>query len=375
MATKTYTITQTWDDSSKSPDVFTFSLPDDKPADYDLTIELTDGTKTTATVSVDTQPRYYDISFGTASLPKLTFQTPYYKITKDMFSVTIRQDAEIYEAEIENNSLTDVTLQVYRDYGSGLVAYDDEQSLSAGDFNYFNCGDVSDRLARIYVRFWTGKKYQEITIGVSKADFIKNLSAPQNVSFTFYPTAGYLQGTFRNINPIPVTAMVQVAGSDGNTYVAKTMSVPAETTSGFEEYISTSINVDGTGDVQFTTADYDWEDSESRSVAVTTSSQLYPPDGVGTSLGIVSSGTYSLQVSFFNSNNISCVASITVLDGNGYEVGASTVDVSAISYGSDTFSMRSEDTGGKVFIYYSADGYDDSDEVQDTVSDASDLPS
>lgn len=77
MATKTYTLAQEW--YSGTTDKFTFSLPDDKPADYQMTIELDNGTKATQTISVGTAPHTYTISATpTNSTSALTasFTTP-----------------------------------------------------------------------------------------------------------------------------------------------------------------------------------------------------------------------------------------------------------------------------------------------------------
>lgn len=281
MATKTYTITQTWDDSSKSPDVFTFSLPDTKPADYTMAIELTNGTKTTATVSVDTQPRYYDISFG-GSFEKLTFQTPYYKITKDMFSVeihkepaeTLNGDAFIY-AQITNNSLTKVTYKAYYQYsGNSNLVLAETGDVDIGKTTYANNLEYSSSIVAIAVYFYPyGNQYQNTHIYITKDEFINELNSPKDFSCTFYPYAGRIIASVENPNPVTVTAFLEVDGDDGNTYLVDNFTVEPYSVGEYEADLSSFP--DGIAEINFEANNYVPSVYVTQSVEVLY--ELYPP--------------------------------------------------------------------------------------------------
>lgn len=76
MATKTYTLNLGWDNSTSK--TFTFSLPDDKPADYKMVVELDNGSTYEKTISVGTAPHTYKITANLTdgSTKDTSFTTP-----------------------------------------------------------------------------------------------------------------------------------------------------------------------------------------------------------------------------------------------------------------------------------------------------------
>lgn len=369
MANKEYKLNLSWDNGT--PQTLTFYIPDNKPADYNMAFKLTNGNTINRTITVGASPNYYDLAVGLTNGKTIqagTFKTPYYKITDSMFTFNVYDDTENAWAELGNNSLVPITYRIYfQDLGGSPFAIADrERTLNVGDMVASATTPIAN-LARGYVNIWAGDHYQSLSIGKEATNFIKELQSPKNVYCTFYTTTdGRIDAGYENPNAIAVTAYIKIDGDDGNTYYTTQDTLSANTIRVFETNISSFPN--GTIEVYFTASGR--QDSSYVVKDVYFTSQLYPPMSLRSSLvESSSSGYYELTIDGWNENNVDCVAYYEIFDKTGSNVGSGAINASAKSVFHDTISLRSGETGGTYYVYFTDGEHEDSDIIQDSVSD------
>lgn len=368
MGVQTYKLNLAWDNSTSQ--TLTFNIPNDKPADYNMAFNLTNGNTINQTVTVGTRPNYYNMAVGLTNGKTIqvgTFRTPYYQITTMLFTFEVYDDTEEAEAILTNNSLVPVVCQFYyQNEGENAVKLGNEKTVYANGSMTASNRISSANLARMSVQIRTQDGYQSLSFAKEATNFKKILKPPENVYCTFYTTASVIEASYMNPNAISVTALIQIDGYDGETYSTHQQILGANNYGDWYEAITSSYP-GGTIEVYFTASGY--PDSSNVTKAVNFSDRLYPPSSIRTSLA-ESGGIYNLNITGWNYNNFDCVANYTIYGKTGGEVGGGTVNAPAdYAFSVDT-QLLSEDTGGSVWVYFTADGYEDSDGVQDSVSEA-----
>lgn len=328
MATKNYTLKLNYDNSTSESS--TFSLPDNKVANYNMTIKLDNGKTYTKTISVGTAPHTYTITANRTSGSPISanFTTPYYKISAPEVSVNYNPasaNGGSVRVTVQNTNIVTVTGSVGVEDTSTSGAYDQQSftlnAWSSATFT-FKYDYATFIVNRAYASFQDSENYQQQRTNVAKANFsidkadISYPAMPAHVSaFTIY-----VDGTAKVTNPSSAGSLTIDTGSKVYATAVATTGYNAPTVSGISTNSSSPTTISGdvsisvtAGAIKYytvTLVDSDWHEFSVSSVSV--------PHGTTTSYTQTSSN--SGRVTFALSTGGTTTVDVTPLSSGGFNL-------------------------------------------------------
>lgn len=328
MATKNYTLKLNYDNSTSKSS--TFSLPDNKVANYNMTIKLDNGNTYTKTISVGTAPHTYTITANRTSGSPISasFTTPYYKISAPEVSVNYNPasaNGGSVRVSVTNSNPVAVVAYIGVEDTTVIGGYEQQMinmnaySTTTISFKYsYTLFDVADAFAV----FHDSEAYQVQRTTVYKKNFIIDEATisypamPAHVSaFTIY-----VDGTAKVTNPSSAGSLTIDTGSKVYATAVATTGYNAPTVSGISTNSSSPTTISGdvsisvtAGAIKYytvTLVDSDWHEFSVSSVSV--------PHGTTTSYTQTSSN--SGRVTFALSTGGTTTVDVTPLSSGGFNL-------------------------------------------------------